>query len=98
MPWNFGSPDLFRISILGVRICFVKDFEIIMPKGFFITGTDTGVGKTVIVASLIKATEILGFTVCGMKPIETGCSKQEFKVKGQKLKVKTMALFSKNLR
>jgi dethiobiotin synthetase len=46
-----------------------------MPKGFFITGTDTGVGKTVITAALVKAAQHLGFKAVGMKPIETGCSK-----------------------
>jgi dethiobiotin synthetase len=44
-----------------------------MPKGFFVTGTDTGVGKTVITAALIKAIGLLGLKACGMKPIETGC-------------------------
>ena len=44
-----------------------------MAKGFFVTGTDTGVGKTVITAALIKAAQLLGFRACGMKPIETGC-------------------------
>jgi dethiobiotin synthetase len=47
-----------------------------MAKGFFITGTDTGVGKTIIAAALIKATNILGINVCGMKPVETGCSRE----------------------
>jgi len=42
-------------------------------KGFFITGTDTGVGKTVITAALIKAISFLGLKACSMKPIETGC-------------------------
>jgi dethiobiotin synthetase len=42
-------------------------------KGFFITGTDTGVGKTVITAALIKAVGLLGLKACSMKPIETGC-------------------------
>jgi dethiobiotin synthetase len=58
-----------------------------MTKGFFITGTDTGVGKTVISAALIKVARTLGLKPCGMKPIETGCSKQKFKVKSSKLKV-----------
>lgn len=44
-----------------------------MAKGFFVTGTDTGVGKTIITAALIRAAHILGFKACGMKPIETGC-------------------------
>lgn len=30
-----------------------------MPKGFFVTGTDTGVGKTVVAAALIKAAGLL---------------------------------------
>jgi dethiobiotin synthetase len=44
-----------------------------MAKGFFVTGTDTGVGKTVITAALVKAVRLLGFRACAMKPIETGC-------------------------
>jgi dethiobiotin synthetase len=48
-----------------------------MPKGFFVTGTDTGVGKTIITAALIKAAHILGFKACGMKPVETGCKRVE---------------------
>jgi dethiobiotin synthetase len=46
-----------------------------MTKGFFVTGTDTGVGKTIIAAALIKAAGIAGIRACGMKPIETGCKK-----------------------
>ena len=44
-----------------------------MRKGFFITGTDTGVGKTLITAALILAFSRAGLKVGGMKPIETGC-------------------------
>jgi len=46
-----------------------------MVKGFFITGTDTGVGKTIVTAALVKATQFLGFRAVGMKPVETGCKK-----------------------
>jgi len=46
-----------------------------MVKGFFITGTDTGVGKTIVTAALVKVTQFLGFNSVGMKPIETGCKK-----------------------
>lgn len=56
-------------------------------KGFFITGTDTGVGKTIISAALIKAAHMLGLKACGMKPIETGCTKKKLKVQSSKLKV-----------
>jgi dethiobiotin synthetase len=47
-----------------------------MAKGFFVTGTDTGVGKTIITAALIRACTLLGFRTCGMKPIETGCLRE----------------------
>jgi dethiobiotin synthetase len=46
-----------------------------MPKGFFITGTDTGVGKTIVAAALIRALKASGLSSCGMKPIETGCKR-----------------------
>jgi dethiobiotin synthetase len=44
-----------------------------MNKGIFITGTDTGVGKTFIAAGLITALKERGLNVCPMKPLETGC-------------------------
>jgi dethiobiotin synthetase len=47
-----------------------------MPKGFFITGTDTGVGKTLIAAAFIKTIQFLGKKVCGMKPVESGCGRR----------------------
>jgi dethiobiotin synthetase len=58
-------------------------------RGFFITGTDTGVGKTIITAALIKIAQMRGVRACGMKPIETGCSKQKFKAKRSELKVQS---------
>ena len=57
-----------------------------MAKGFFVTGTDTGVGKTVIVAALVKSIRLLGYSVCVMKPIEAGCKKTE--VRSQKSEVR----------
>lgn len=44
-----------------------------MAKGFFITGTDTGVGKTVFAAALIHFLRGMGLSVRAMKPIESGC-------------------------
>jgi dethiobiotin synthetase len=43
-----------------------------MP-GYFITGTDTGVGKTVVTVALINALKAQGKTVAGMKPVAAGC-------------------------
>ena len=42
--------------------------------GVFITGTDTGVGKTVVSAALAAALMRLGHNVGVMKPVETGVS------------------------
>lgn len=46
-------------------------------KGFFITGTDTGVGKTIIAGAMIKALCFLGFKTSGMKPVESGCVRED---------------------
>jgi dethiobiotin synthetase len=40
--------------------------------GVFVTGTDTGVGKTLVTAALAAALKRLGRSVGVMKPIETG--------------------------
>jgi dethiobiotin synthetase len=47
-----------------------------MSKGFFITGTDTGVGKTIIAGALIKTLDLMGLKTGGMKPIESGCARE----------------------
>ncbi|TAN40649.1 MAG: dethiobiotin synthase [Nitrospirae bacterium] len=47
-----------------------------MTKGFFITGTDTGVGKTTVSAALIRTLSLLGLKTGGMKPVETGCGRE----------------------
>ena len=44
-----------------------------MHKGYFITGTDTGVGKTLIAAALLEVARMHGQQVVGMKPIAAGC-------------------------
>ncbi len=44
-----------------------------MKKGIFITGTDTGVGKTFVACGLIRAMKEKGINVCPMKPVESGC-------------------------
>jgi len=43
------------------------------PTGLFVTGTDTGVGKTLITAGLAAALRGRGIDVGVMKPVETGC-------------------------
>ncbi len=41
-------------------------------RGFFVTGTDTGVGKTVVSLALICGLRRHGLDVGAMKPVETG--------------------------
>jgi dethiobiotin synthetase len=45
-----------------------------MLKGIFITGTDTGVGKTYVAAGIAAELKKGGMNVGVMKPVETGCS------------------------
>ena len=42
-------------------------------SGYFITGTDTGVGKTVVTLGLMQALQDRDNTVLGMKPVAAGC-------------------------
>lgn len=44
-----------------------------MSRGYFITGTDTGVGKTLVSAALLHAFAARGLRVVGMKPVAAGC-------------------------
>ena len=44
-----------------------------MSSGIFITGTDTGVGKTYIGTGIASALRMQGIDVGVMKPAETGC-------------------------
>jgi dethiobiotin synthetase len=40
----------------------------------FVTGTDTGVGKTTVACALVAAARARGLRVLAIKPIETGCA------------------------
>jgi len=44
----------------------------VTSNGFFVTGTDTGVGKTLIACSLLRAFAARGFKAVGMKPVASG--------------------------
>lgn len=48
-----------------------------MGKGLFITGTDTGVGKTFVGGLLASLLRRRGIKVGVMKPVETGCPRQD---------------------
>jgi dethiobiotin synthetase len=44
-------------------------------RGYFITGTDTGVGKTVVTLGLMAHLQAQGKTVAAMKPVASGCER-----------------------
>ena len=43
-----------------------------MLRGYFVTGTDTGVGKTLVACALLRALAATGKSVVGMKPVAAG--------------------------
>ena len=47
-----------------------------MGRGLFITGTDTGVGKTLVSTGLITLLKERGMRVGVMKPVESGCRRE----------------------
>lgn len=43
-------------------------------EGYFVTGTDTGVGKTLVAAGLLIAASARGVRTIGIKPVAAGCA------------------------
>jgi dethiobiotin synthetase len=44
-----------------------------LRRGIFVTGTDTGIGKTLVSSALMRALKGRGIKVAGMKPVASGC-------------------------
>ncbi len=53
---------------------------------YFVTGTDTGVGKTLICCALLHAFAAQGQRVVGMKPVAAGCDDDELNEDVKKLR------------
>jgi dethiobiotin synthetase len=47
-----------------------------MMHGYFVTGTDTGVGKTSVSLELMRLLQAQGHVVTGMKPVASGCQRK----------------------
>ncbi len=45
-----------------------------MGKAFFVTGTDTDVGKTTVAAGLLHAARLAGYSTAAAKPVASGCA------------------------
>ena len=56
---------------------------------YFVTGTDTGVGKTLISCALLHAFAALGKSVAGMKPVAAGCDEDGLNEDVKKLRAAT---------
>ena len=48
-----------------------------LRTGFFVTGTDTGVGKTVVGVAVLRALVATGWSAIGMKPVAAGRAEGE---------------------
>jgi dethiobiotin synthetase len=46
-----------------------------MKQAFFVTGTDTGIGKTTVSCLLLRAYAAQGLKAVGMKPVASGCQR-----------------------
>jgi dethiobiotin synthetase len=46
------------------------------PRGIFVTGTDTGVGKSIVSATLARLLRMNGVSVGVMKPVTSGCREE----------------------
>lgn len=47
-----------------------------MKQSYFVTGTDTGIGKTTVSCALLRAFAAQGNSVVGMKPVAAGCRRE----------------------
>lgn len=54
-----------------------------MKEGYFITGTDTNVGKTWATIALMRYFKSRGKSVAGMKPVASGCLMQDGRLKNE---------------
>ncbi|GFO72003.1 dethiobiotin synthetase [Bathymodiolus japonicus methanotrophic gill symbiont] len=54
-----------------------------MSQGYFITGTDTGIGKTWSTVALMQYFKNQGKTVLGMKPVASGCDELDGRLKNE---------------
>jgi dethiobiotin synthetase len=48
-----------------------------MSRAIFVTGTDTGVGKTLVSAALVHGFAGMGLSAAGMKPVAAGCRSEQ---------------------
>ena len=57
----------------------------IVNKRFFITGTDTDIGKTLAACALLQAINRAGWTSVGYKPVAAGCRRTDRSTRSVKI-------------
>src|SRR5436305_1102385 len=79
-PSGGGPPCPYSVSQLRMRALrpapTVASHFAMTPQSLFITGTDTGVGKTMVTVLLALHFQGRGADVGVMKPIATGCMRE----------------------
>src|SRR3989304_6514316 len=65
-----NCPHLLKY-IISMRLN--KKYKKSIKKGFFITGTDTNVGKTLVSASMLRMLTSQGYSAVAIKPVASGC-------------------------
>jgi dethiobiotin synthetase len=53
-----------------------RQTPVVSRHGFFVTGTDTGVGKTLVACALLRAFAARGLKAVGMKPVASGAERR----------------------
>jgi dethiobiotin synthetase len=61
---------------------------------YFVTGTDTGVGKTLVSCALLHAFSAQGLRVVGMKPVAAGCDDDDHNEDAKQLRAASNVLAS----
>ena len=61
-------PGSFEFTLYYIRLG-----NALMPKRYFITGTDTSVGKTVVTVGLLETLNRMGMSTVALKPVASGC-------------------------
>ena len=80
-PWPFPQPKGHSMHLPSLT----------KVKGVFVTGTDTGVGKTWIAAGLTAVLRRWGLSACYFKPVQSGCPEESGRL------IPTDARFAKEL-
>ncbi len=62
---------IFLLNISGEK-------DIVMIKKFFVTGTDTNIGKTIASSILLKKATKAGYKTAGYKPVSSGCQRTAY--------------------